>query len=68
MSVGVSRLVVGDTFYPGALSRDDRRGFGAADHAAQSVGVVAFVGDDVPGTDSALEQRWSRVHVDDVTW
>ncbi len=63
-------LVAGAVMADGRGSRpaagDHRHGPGATDHAPQSVGVVAFVGQDVPCPDGAFEKRRSRAHVGDV--
>ena len=53
-------LVAGAVMADGRGSRsaagDHRHGPGATDHAPQSVGVVAFVGQDVPCPDGAFEK------------
>jgi hypothetical protein len=66
MALLVARAVVADRRRSRSTTGDDRYGSGATDRAPQSVGVIAFVGEDVPCAGGALEKRWSGAYVGDV--
>ena len=67
MALLVAGSVVANGRCPRAAARDDRNRSSFTDRIAQSVGIVALIGNDVACADGALEKRWSGTHVGDVS-
>jgi hypothetical protein len=62
----VALLVVADGALAVAPARDDGNGAGVADRAAQAVGVVTLVGEQLKHAAGTFEECWRGLHVADV--
>lgn len=63
MATAVSVLVVWDSSFPVAPSRNDGNGSSVAERTTQPVGIIAFVSKELVHAPGLIEERGRRFHV-----